>query len=350
MADNEQVTYPRFLRRLRELAHSALGAYDIRNARLTFVNYSGNGIYRVDIRNEDRTEGPFVAGRYALRLHQPDYMGPEQIRSEMEWLSALRREGIEVPEPVRNVEGDWLTCTKGDYVVPRQRNCTLLRWVEGRMVKTGFRSAHFEAIGRMIGMLHRHAMSWKPPKGFVRRHWDWEGLYGDGSGFNVPGVDVRSSIPASYKDNFDCVTKRVQEVLEQLGKRRKVYGLIHADISVGANVLFHSGKSRPIDFDDCGYGYWIFDIAVPLAHYASDFHDTSPAIREALLNGYKEVQDLPVFIEDYLDLFIAARYAQEMAWAQAGVIANPANAGGSRDWLKRAGHDLKRAMKLSGGC
>lgn len=94
MADNEQVTYPRFLRRLRELANSALGAYDIRNARLTFVNYSGNGIYRVDIPNEDRTEGPFVAGRYALRLHQPDYMDPEQIRSEMSGCLPFAERGL----------------------------------------------------------------------------------------------------------------------------------------------------------------------------------------------------------------------------------------------------------------
>ncbi|NWF96938.1 MAG: phosphotransferase [Candidatus Thorarchaeota archaeon] len=251
---------------------------------------------------------------------------------------------MRTPEPIRNSEGNWLTHASGNYEVPKQRVCTLLRWVKGRSVEKNPRPAHLQAVGRAIGLLHRHAMSWKPPAGFTRRHWDWEGLYGHGSGFMVPGERVRSSIPAPYREGFDRTTLRVREVMEELGRGRGAYGLIHADIALGANVLFHSGRARPIDFDDCGFGYWVFDLAVPIAHYTSDYQDFSPMAKESLFKGYEEVQALPKRVEEHLDLFVAARYAQEMAWAQAGVLDESVNTEDSMAWLDRAGKDLKRHL------
>jgi len=63
-----------------------------------------------------------------------------------------------------------------------------------------------------------------------------------------------------------------------------VYGLIHADLGVGANVLFWHGQPRPIDFDGSGFGYWMYDVAVALAHLAGSTEYYR--YRDALLEGY----------------------------------------------------------------
>lgn len=346
MSTEVQVTYRQFLRRLRKLAEKVLDAYGIHDARLTFINYSGNGLYRVDIPTSSKTTEPFVPGRYTLRLHQPGYMSFEHITSELEWLSALHKEGIGVPEPLRNLEDQWVSTVKGDYDIPQQRNCTLLRWVHGRMINKGIRPKHFKAMGRVMGKMHKQAQDWKPPKGFTRRSWDWEGLYGDGAGFDPPAQKVRETIPKSHQNTFVKVTDKVQEAINDLGKGRKVYGLIHADIAIDANILFHKDEARPIDFDDSGFGYWIFDLAVPLAHYISDFKDTSPIMRNALLEGFQESHYLSEVQLEYLDLFIAARYAQEMVWAQAGALHNPCNTDEAMEWLNRAARDLKHHLKI----
>src|SRR4029450_890805 len=43
-----------------------------------------------------------------------------------------------------------------------------------------------------------------------------------------------------------------------------VHGLIHGDLH-HKNVLFHRGEARAIDFDDCGWGFHLYDLAVTLS-------------------------------------------------------------------------------------
>ena len=41
------------------------------------------------------------------------------------------------------------------------------------------------------------------------------------------------------------------------------FGLIHSDLHC-ENFLFHNGVVRAIDFDDCGWGFHLYDLAVTL--------------------------------------------------------------------------------------
>jgi hypothetical protein len=70
------------LRRIRQLAEVALEAYGLRGACLTFVQYSANIVYRVDVPgpagNRDGP-GPYVPNRYLLRVL---YTNPCQNRSQ----------------------------------------------------------------------------------------------------------------------------------------------------------------------------------------------------------------------------------------------------------------------------
>ena len=58
--------------------------------------------------------------------------------------------------------------------------------------------------------------------------------------------------------------------MDDWGKGSNVYGLIHADLGTKANVLFHKGEARAIDFDDSGYGYWMYDLTTPLYDWEDD--------------------------------------------------------------------------------
>jgi Ser/Thr protein kinase RdoA (MazF antagonist) len=341
-----QLSYRGFLFRLRRLAKKALEAYELKGAALKFIYYSGNGLYQVVIPETGKSDDLFVPGRYALRLHQPGYMKPEHISSELEWLSALREEGIAVPEPIKNSEGKWLTTIESEYKVPTTRNCTLLRWVRGRLVNKNPRPWHMKALGRVTGRLHTQSIRWKLPTGFKRRHWDWEGLFGDGAEYGVPAKDVHEAIPKVHRERFAKVIRQVQEVFDQLGKSKNVYGLIHADMGVDSNVLFLERKARPIDFDDSGFGYWIFDLGVILAHYVNEFKDTNPRMRDALLEGYEETKPSIDVDYNYLDLFIAARYAQLMYFYQMCALKFPQSHDEAMEQVNSFAGDLKNHLKL----
>ena len=334
------ISYRTFLRRLRELAKRALEAYGLQNETLKFHTYTGNGIYQVIVKEKSKSFDP---GLYTLRLHQPNYMRPEFISSELEWLSALTNAGIEVPKPFRNLQGNWLTKVESEYEVHCERNCSLIRWVEGRMLKKNLKPVHIKALGRVIGKIHGQSIGWKIPKGFARPHWDWHGLFD--YDYGVPGEDARATIPKKHKQVFDDALKLLQETFEQLGKGKKVYGLIHADLGLSDNVLFQAGEARPLDFDDCGFGYWLFDLGVPLAQYYLDFNDTTFTMRNALIDGYRETIPLSDLNLEYLDHFMAARYTQFMFFNQASGLHSPQYIDEANQEINKNAKHLKRILK-----
>ncbi len=344
MSTTEQPTYRSYLLRLRNLAKIALGKYGITQAKLKLKTPGGNGLYQVTI-SSNKSKSNIHPGRYALRLHQPGYMKPEAIISEMDWLSSLREAEIDVPNPFRNLNGEWLTLADGGYEIPQARTCTLLSWTEGRLLMKNHKPHHMKSLGRVMGKMHEQSLNWKKPKGFTRPHWDWEGLFGDGFGYGVPAKDAWEAIPQKYQGIFNDTLRLVQEASQELGKGKSVYGLIHADLGVDGNVAFHAGKARPFDFDDCGFGYWMFDLGVALAHYLSDCEGSSPKMLDSLIEGYQETSPLPESNLETLDLFIAARYAQLIYFWQASSLVHPQHRVEAMREVNHYGKYLKRILK-----
>lgn len=341
MSGLSQITYRAFLSRVREIAERTLESYGLGHLKPEFIAYTGNGLYRISVGQDER----IPPGRYALRLHQPNYMRPEYICSELDWLEALTESGVPVPRPARNLTGDWITVTDLGYDVPQKRNCTIVGWAEGRLLSKGTRPKHFSSLGRVIGEMHNQARSWKSPKGFKRPHWDWEGLFGDGFGYGVAASEAHQAIPKKHQEPLNRTLTLVREAADEMGKGKDFYGLIHGDLGLGDNVVFHRGEARPFDFDDCGFGYWIFDFAVLLSQYMMDSQDLSNTMRDALLGGYSEtarVQDVGM---DFLDTFIVARIAQFVYFYQASALANPQHMEEARQEIDAHGKFLRFLLK-----
>jgi Ser/Thr protein kinase RdoA (MazF antagonist) len=121
--------------------------------------------------------------------------------------------------------------------------------------------------------------------------------------------------------------------------------LIHADLGVDDNVAFHAGEARPFDFDDCGFSYWLFDLGVVLAHYFADCNCPTPKRQDALIEGYQETNMLPESNLEYVDLFIAARYAQLMFFYQGCALQFPQYSGESWKEINHYAKYLKHILK-----
>ena len=120
----------------------------------------------------------------------------------------------------------------------------------------------------------------------------------------MPSSEAWLLLPPGYAEPFEAVSRKVKQVMDTWGKGPDVYGLIHADIGMGANVLFWDGEARLIDFDDSGFGYYIFDLSIVLED--SQDHQIRPQFRDALLDGYTRARSLPEDQIRNLDLFLAA--------------------------------------------
>lgn len=242
------------------------------------------------------------SGDYRVRIHR-DKKALRAIESELDWLEALGRDTtLTVPQSFRSLDGKRVVVVNHPGV-PGPFPVTVLTWLNGRILPQGRRSPrHFELLGRVAGELHNHSERWELPAGFVRPTYNVEGFIGRRSKF--PIGTIGGELPSPIRHDLVEVHQRLTKTEQQLGLDAEIFGLIHSDLSFG-NVLFRAGQAVPIDFDDCGFGYYLYDIAVLLAgpYGRPGFRK----IADALLKGYREVRSLSNDMEEYIPTFMAGR-------------------------------------------
>jgi Ser/Thr protein kinase RdoA (MazF antagonist) len=187
------------------------------------------------------------------------------------------------------------------------RLCTLLGWVGGRSVRNRLVPVHLEAVGRLTARLHLHSAHLQVPGWFDRPVVDRADVGLEEEMVKLFGGQVSPEAARVIRKLF----RRVRGTQERLGDNADTFGLIHADIHQG-NYLFERGNVRLIDFGDCGWGHYLYDLAVTLSEVAA-----LPRYRElraALVFGYRSVRALPAEQEVMIDDFILLRQAQNLAW------------------------------------
>ena len=280
--------------RLRRLAAKALVGYGIQPIRLRLLTHWHNTTFRLE---DDAGQS------YMLRIHAANHLNAPSIRSELQWLLALRQQtDLLVPEPVRRLDGD-LLCQIGVQGVPETRFCALFRWLPGRFQRRRLSAARAAAVGRLTATLHNFVADWTRPAGFSRPP--------------IVGFQLLApaSMDAAFANHAAIVTPKVRAVfprvrdkalahLAELGTGTSQYNLIHADIHQH-NFLFQGDQIVLLDFDDCGFGHFVYDMGVTLfyrqryGHYAAE--------RAAYLAGYRQLRPFSAELEPFVDSCIALR-------------------------------------------
>jgi Ser/Thr protein kinase RdoA (MazF antagonist) len=130
--------------------------------------------------------------------------------------------------------------------------------------------------------------------------------------------------------------------MEELGTGPDAYGMVHGDMCPD-NVVFKAGEVLPIDFEDCGFGYWLWDIAVALCQ--QPWTGAWARQRDAFLDGYAQVRTLPSAQLQHLDLFLAMEYATGVLWGTLFLSAEPARRAQHQAWRDEKGADLLRYVE-----
>jgi len=330
---------------LRRLAVRALECYPLVDPQLRFITHGENTTFRVDASMPVKRSGhtTLEPSRFLLRVHRPRRHGRDvdslaAIQSELDWLTALRAgTDLAVPEPQPTSDGRLVaTVELADAGEPRC--CSLLRWLDGRRHTDSPRPIYLRRLGAAMARLHNHADGWSRPEGFVRIRWDAETFFGDTMEYGgIDAARVWDLVPADLRHRFDDVAVRVGRRMDQLGTEPDTFGLIHADLHLD-NALFAGSEARLIDFDDCGFGYRMYDVAVALweLRHRSDYC----AIRDAFVEGYSEHRVLTRDQLVDLDLFIAAREVAFGLWFVGTAQVNPL----FRDNLEREVVAISRSL------
>jgi Ser/Thr protein kinase RdoA (MazF antagonist) len=266
------------------------------------LNVSENHTYRVD-----DSDGR----RYALRLHRPGYRTADQIESELAWTDALSQDGVvETPPVVAAPDGGRVVTASADGAEPRY--AVLFEWLSGS--EPGLDDGpvaieRFAALGAITARMHGHVRGWSPPTGFTRPRWDHEytlgprghwGRWQDGLGIGAQELALLTR-----------VDQTIAARLRAFGQGPERFGLVHADLRL-ANLLVDAGDVRVIDFDDCGFSWFVYDFATAVSFIEDD--PRVPELRDAWLRGYRTVADLEPAAETELDTAVMLRRMLLVAW------------------------------------
>ena len=285
-------------------ATAALACWNLPPQVPGLLKYRENAVFRVRLAD----------GRpAALRLHRPAYHTPRALASELVWMADLHGRGIAVPQPVPTPDGALL-------VPAGPHHADLIGWVEGEPLgATGVPlpragrdlPAIFCALGREMARLHDAADAFVRPPGFERPAWDAGGLLGE-----APFWGRFWDSPALAAADRDFLARLRDDLAGRLAALAPELdcGLIHAD-PVRENVLVRGETVAFIDFDDCGFGFRLFDLATALLRnrHEADY----PALRAALLSGYGAVRPRATAEFAHLPLFLQLRALTYIGWAAA---------------------------------
>jgi Ser/Thr protein kinase RdoA (MazF antagonist) len=302
MATTEVLSAEELLARIDRLAQRALALWGLSpEATATMINHSENVTYRVD--------DPATGDRSILRIHRVGYHSKEAIRSELQWMNALREEaGVETPKTIAAKDGSVIqTLTSPDLEHPR--HAVMFTFLDGKEPAEDDLIGPFERLGEVSARMHRHAKSWTLPAGFTRHTWDFETAFGatptwgrwqDGMGMDKPARELLGRMAAA-----------IGRRLERYGKPRERFGLCHADIRL-ANLLVDGDRTKVIDFDDCGFSWYLYDLGTALSFI--EHRPDVPDLVQSWIKGYRKVERLTPEEEAEIPTFIMFRRLLLVAW------------------------------------
>jgi Ser/Thr protein kinase RdoA (MazF antagonist) len=274
-------------------ANAALASFDLHGGVVSLIRLGENAVFRVGSSR----------GVFALRVHRQGYRSSAQIESEMALMAHLARAGIDVPVPLVGKDGQAVQHVPGPDGITRV--VSVLSWVDGTQLDTAVEpDVALPLLGRALAKVHEAAKTFIPDGWFVRPVWDAEGLIGTGAELG----DFRAvEVSSSRRELFT----RAAEVIDARLAVKDGYGLVHGDLMEN-NAMMVGNRCVLIDFDDCGLGWFAYDIATMRfrGHHVLEHADW----RAAVLDGYRSVREFTEADEQRLPALWAARTLSFVGW------------------------------------
>ncbi|WP_190801077.1 phosphotransferase enzyme family protein [Leptolyngbya sp. FACHB-261] len=282
------------------VAIEALRNYGLESAQLTRLGGASNTNFKVDAGDKS----------YVLRLHTSANHDRVGISSELAWLSNLQSDTtLVLPKAIVNFDGELVTGVPADR--ESETLCTLLSWIEGKIPPTvdALTDEQLAKVGSLMAQLHIHSRQFEPPKDFKRQIFD-QAHFSE----RLEVLHAALSNTELDKTELNCLKLDANYIIThfaQLERRQDSFGIIHADFHSG-NYLLCNKKVCIIDFDRCGFGFYLYDLALALMELGEQQ-------RKAFLQGYETVTPLPTDYTKLKQVFLCLAYLDNLGF----LVTNP---------------------------
>jgi Ser/Thr protein kinase RdoA (MazF antagonist) len=298
MSSFEQASYLTQVRRLREMAIVVVRQYPIKVRSVEFIKYSSNAIFKITDCSDKK---------YILRISPAHFHTKNAMLEEFEWLnSILKSTKLSVPKPVHNHAGEDIVEHQHPGI-SEIRYCALFEWIEGRHFWKAINEKYAYHVGALTAQLEKSGQGIKSKH---RIYWNAEGLVGTTQP-RYTNLEQLTGVPHEQNEIIKMARRCAYAKLKEYEHRHpEKLGLIHEDLNPN-NIIIMKGRYSVIDFDDCGVGFYGYDLAAPLFAFEYLTEDEKKkdfsSLKEALYQGYADYIPLTQEDIDMIPYFLLVR-------------------------------------------
>lgn len=253
---------------------------------------------------------PVLGQEIIIRVQRNDYSSKDAIRSEMAWVKALYDEKIILTaKPIQLISGGYVA--EAQTSSGEKRMMVAFEKLPGSEpnLKQNDLPHWFEVIGEITAKMHIHAKKWSRPDWFTRRVWDYDGIVGENAFWGDWHKD--KDLSESDLKTIGRTLDSVKQIMDEYGINDENFGVIHSDCRA-TNLLVDGDKLQVIDFDDMGFGWYLFDFAASLSFMEQS--KLAPELMKAWVKGYEKIKKLSDYEKSLLPTISIMRRIELMNW------------------------------------
>ena len=270
-----------------EILQQAMDLYSIQEDQIKILDSFESFIYEFSNDN----------GSFILRISHSIRRDKKLIQGEVDWINFLATCGVGVAKTILSADGNLVESIsdhQGGHFLT-----TAFKKAKGASPWGRWSPLLYKIYGEEIGKMHKFSQQYQPSSPEFKRP-EWDDLI-----FNF----VEPFLPESEK----TILEKYQQVCTQVNKIPKTnetYGLIHQDAHGGNLFIDDQDRFTFFDFDDCGYSWFINDIAIVLFYLIAIAEDKVTITKEFLpnfLGGYLHHCDLNLDLLNEIPHFLKIR-------------------------------------------
>ncbi len=239
--------------------------------RCLFWNRGLSDIYLIETDNKP----------YILKVSHHHWRCRSDIQFELEFLDFLHKHSLPVANPLKTQTGQLFVTIRA---VEGDRYAALFPYAPGEVPQGDLNTDQSAIMGQTLGLLHQTSLKFK--NATPRQVLNLEYLLDDSLAIISPYLRNRNQDLAYVADTIS----KIKQELICLEQTSPLWSVCWGDPHSG-NVHFTAENQITLfDFDQCGYGWRIFDLAKFLQ--VSLRAGISRQVRDAFFRGYQQIQQL----------------------------------------------------------
>lgn len=258
-----------------QISYSTIAVEEVKRLAIRHYNFASslqcvlyqrgiNDVYQIAL--PDRT--------FALRISRANWRARSALMSELAVINHVHSKGVDVAIPIPRVDGQWIT----EIVAPEGlRSSVVYNWAKGSKIKYAS-EVDVRRFGMLMARVHGALDDMAPQPELP--NFDANFMLRMSLDVIRPLIAGRPALLSELTD----LASRLESRLLSARKSLRDWGLCHGDVA-NHNAHVYGDRCVLFDFDFCGWGWRLFDLACYRLH--------------ARLEGF-EPQAWNPFIQEYL--------------------------------------------------